>query len=1190
MKFNIKKQFITLLGLVALQQTNAQVIFKEDFGTVTGTERRSSPYVPQTGKDTGLNKFDHGTAFYKFAQYFTGTGLSTGQTQSNQVHDGHYAILKPYGNTTLPNWFPTNVYDHTIGNTGAKNGGLMVVNCGGTFNQYYRRAVSLTSGKTYKLSIWIFNIAAGNGAHKFKMEAQNILTETVLGSSGVQTATTTGSWVQYSFKFKVPDSASCNSDVAVSFRNQSTVTSGNDIYIDDISLEEIPDENLTPIDCNNDPSTMDSIIKANDDAITTTLLGGTYSILTNDSQSNAVGTVVVSGTGVNASIVPVGTWPVGYSIDATGKLVVAPGAVPLTQPLQYQITNLLGVSSIANITITYDSGTPIKGNADVYNWQTGSGTKTYPSVIINDSYNNGAAGQGFVLTGTGKNTTISQKGTWPTGITLDPNTGVITATSNASKPTTPIYYTICNMAGVCEDVAVTFLGVEGVFNPGTISLSTPIVCFDGSATVTSTSKANSGPLDLYAYSYDWQFSYNNGVTWTNVGDAAEGSDGSTGDFGEFNVDGSNSITVGSLKKPILIRRKAKRWSIPQVNAFTAPVLITPQTENIIIFPNNINAFTVEQGGSFTFPTFTSTHASTYTITDTSGNTVANTLTNLQKGEYYFTIKATTTSGVTGCVSYATIQLIVYDLADCNISVKKHYATHKQSWTSGLSGVANPEKAVNGDRSQYATITGGVVILGIGTVGIDLYFTKPDGTLYTGAELKGKKVTVKLGEQYSGLKLAGGVTIVGRKINSLSDISGTVPPLANVGKTFGVKGGVLDLLKGDNVFEFSFTPTNNSGATIDYNGIRVQLGSLLGVADLATVFHAFVEEEITVDPLNNPCTNGGIITVTPAASLVYPTTQKGHTVSNNPITLNQFAEDATWGNYTEVLNVATGLSSVTFPYYAIDNNYNSYAIFNTTAGVLNKQFLNARLRQKARPGDQVQITLGTENVNVLNLGLLNLIDYKIKYYLGDTKVGEQTLDRFKVLDLGLLNFSNEQKVVISTPITVPFDRVQLEQWNTVNVNLGNQLYIYDIRVNPQMLFEGQVDTKNKVTLCAADFLGIQKMDLCTTYEVSFAKVIEYGDQLRDEKGKLMVDEQGNPVLSIKAVADITNSQLAFSHSQNKVDYYEINKLYPEHGNDLLVKIQTKRQGCSYGDAQYLRVKLENCNDAIVNPVIKSGAKK
>lgn len=53
------------------------------------------------------------------------------------------------------------------------------------------------------------------------------------------------------------------------------------------------------------------------------------------------------------------------------------------------------------------------------------------------------------------------------------------------------------------------------------------------------------------------------------------------------------------------------------------------------------------------------------------------------------------------------------------------------------------------------------------------------------------------------------------------------------------------------------------------------------------------------------------------------------------------------------------------------------------------------------------------------------------------------------------------------------------------------------------------------------------------------------------------------------------------------YYTIDRLYTEYENDgiILVKVQTKRQGQNYGNPQYLRVKLENCNEALVNPVIR-----
>ncbi|MBO6212740.1 hypothetical protein [Algoriella sp.] len=49
-------------------KTKAQIIFKEDFGRHDG--RKTSPYIPQGGVDSSLPKFSHGSAFYKFGEYF----------------------------------------------------------------------------------------------------------------------------------------------------------------------------------------------------------------------------------------------------------------------------------------------------------------------------------------------------------------------------------------------------------------------------------------------------------------------------------------------------------------------------------------------------------------------------------------------------------------------------------------------------------------------------------------------------------------------------------------------------------------------------------------------------------------------------------------------------------------------------------------------------------------------------------------------------------------------------------------------------------------------------------------------------------------------------------------------------------------------------------------------------------------
>lgn len=722
------------------------------------------------------------------------------------------------------------------------------------------------------------------------------------------------------------------------------------------------------------------------------------------------------------------------------------------------------------------------------------------------------------------------------------------------------------------------------FSPGTISLESASVCYNGSVSVNNVTFGRGGGLTISS-SYDWEFSNDNGVTWKNFNTESTGVN-----LVDFLIDGGVKITINGLKKSIQIRRKFTEILLLGSNVgYSNIVSVQVQQENSITFPNNVNSFAIQEGTNFTLPTVTSNLPSTFEIRNSLGQVVSGTINNLPKGEYYFTYKATTTGAggfFAGCESYAILKLLVYDLENCNITTRRTYATQHRGWSSGLSAVVNSANAVNGDRSQFATLSGGIVLLGIGAVGIDLYFTKPDGTLYSGEELRNKKVTIKLGEQYSTLKLIGGMSVIGRNTTNLSTITNTSATF-NSGKSFAVKGGLLDLLKGDNVFEYSFVPAATNGSSVPYNGVRIILSSLLGVADNASVFYAYIEDEVQIDPATNSCSTNNPITVSPLTS--YPATQNGVSVVNSSITLNQFTEDITWGNVTAGLNLATALSTVNYPYYAVDNDYNSYAIFNTTAGVLNQQFLKVKLRQNARPGDQVQITLGTQNASILTLGLLNLSSYRIKYYLGDTEVGTQNLSQFKLLDLGLLRLTQGQKIVISSPIAIPFDRVQIEQFNTVNVNLGNQFYVYDVRVNPQMLFEGQTDPKQVTTVCAADYLAIQTMDFCTTYDISFAVVTETGDQLTDEAGNLIVDSEGKPILSIKTVVDIPNSQLKFSHLGANVAYYEIDKMYNEHQGNLVIKIQTKRQGCNYGDAQYLRVNLINCNDAMINPVIRTGVK-
>ena len=779
------------------------------------------------------------------------------------------------------------------------------------------------------------------------------------------------------------------------------------------------------------------------------------------------------------------------------------------------------------------------------------------------------------------------------------------------------------------------------------------VCYNGSFKMynrtPATSKITAANVD-----YKYQFSNDGGLTWQFIkGYSATNNNKTIIDVSIPKPDGDNSTDIVhdkgeydiiefiNVTSDFLIRRYSFNAGQQNLYSWTEPIEVKV-AQNTLQFANGVNSFSIVKGTPFYLPQVTTTYKSDLKyfrinpdsgvlteITDTQSPISLTLPEGVESKTYEFLVQATTTntggnnnsniSSALGCETSEIFKVIVYDPTKCNIYTKRTFATHVKSWTSGLSGVANPEQAIpeliNNEyrinRANAATLTGGVVLLGIGTVGVDLYFTDGNGNL---ANLKNKKVVIKLGEQYSGLKVAGGLSVraikTDRALNNLS----IAPNL--VGATKGVKGGVLDALKGDNVFEYSFIPSTTSGSPVEFNGVRIQLGSLIGVADLASVFYAYIEEEETITNNDDYCTliNSDII-VSPPSSLQYPDNQRdvdasyvksgSDKIENQNIKLNRSAEDAFWGNYSEVLNVASSLSSVVFPYYSIDDDYDSYTLFNATAGVLNMQFLRAKLRQAARPGDQVQITLAYPNINVLNLSLLQLGNFKIVYYNKGAKVGEEFLEKFRVLDIGLFNFKDKRRAILSRPVNFIYDEVELQQFNTVSVNLGDGIHIHDIRINPLLAFSTQQDPKDVTEICAAEPIIIEKPDFCTTYKLSLARVSKFGtENYKNEDGSDFLDYKGRKIYPIEEIVDLTPEELTSfgidSTVFNSIDldnelkaYFnlELSQLFTGELYDgkMLIKLQAVRKGCDYGEPQYLRVDFNNCNQGIINPVIMNSAK-
>jgi len=575
-----------------------------------------------------------------------------------------------------------------------------------------------------------------------------------------------------------------------------------------------------------------------------------------------------------------------------------------------------------------------------------------------------------------------------------------------------------------------------------------------------------------------------------------------------------------------------------------------QTEQY--FVTGKSNYSVAQGASLTFTQYTTNlpnvSAANIKIYDINGNVVNGPVSFPQLGTYYYTVKAINNAGT--CEVIKRLTVYVYDQATCGFRYEKYHATNTTDWGTvtllgiPLGAINDRSKAGDGDLSSFATISNIVSLVGIGTTYQDLKFAAP----VTG----GTPVTIKIGQNFSLTQVIGGITVIGL------DASGN--PIGNL-QSVG-DAALLDLLVGDNVFEYTFTPTATNGSQPAYQGVRVLLGSVLGVANNMNVYGAYINRNVPVQD-NGSCTIDPNVVV------------KGAVIPGNTeatLTLNNTAQDVLWGVEDPGLGVATSLSSVLYPYQAVDNNLDTYAVFNTAVSVLNKQTLTAKFKQVARPGDEVRIIIGSQNIGVLNLNLL--ADFKIQRYMGNAPVGDLlTNQNFSLVDLnvlGLLGSNPSRKAIIISAIDVPFDRVEISHTKLAAVELlGEYTYIYDVAVVPNLEFDNIINTDGSAAkICVSQPLSIEKLDSCTGYIVSFAhKVTTAG---------------------VDSYVDIPGSALTIISDQNGIIKYALTETYSSYGDALYLKIQSTRSECTFGDAQYLKVKIAACN-MIANPMIRTRLK-
>ncbi|OXA66995.1 hypothetical protein B0A61_09635 [Flavobacterium aquatile LMG 4008 = ATCC 11947] len=440
--------------------------------------------------------------------------------------------------------------------------------------------------------------------------------------------------------------------------------------------------------------------------------------------------------------------------------------------------------------------------------------------------------------------------------------------------------------------------------------------------------------------------------------------------------------------------------VVQVNAVVNPIpTLTIPNSNLV----------VDLGNS---ATLIATSNSPITWYDSNGNALPSNIAGpfSATGTYAFT--AVANNGF--CTAIGTIFVTIVDTANCPTITQRVYAD-TQSWSSILTGgVFDQNNAIDDNPQTFSTIVTGLGLLGIGTTWQTLQWNT---TVAAGTPLN-----VKLGSQYSGLIVAGAYSIVGTKRNS----SG-VP--IDIGAIQPVSGTLLNLLPGENSFEFTFVPSDNTGPK-DYDGVRIIVGSIASVAQNIKVYEVYYDTTIT----QANCALGDV-------------------------------EDVFSGAVDLGIGVATVTVGVDNPYDAVDASLTSYATMYSGAGILAAADLTVSFTTPTLIGESIQIIMSRPST-ILDLNLLT--GFSIQMYLGNTPVGSILNNSSSLLSLTLLNGGSEALVTIA-PQTMVYDRIKIRFGGVAGVL--DFLRVHDINriANTDVI---DADATNTIEVCAGETIQLE----------------------------------------------------------------------------------------------------------------------
>lgn len=378
-----------------------------------------------------------------------------------------------------------------------------------------------------------------------------------------------------------------------------------------------------------------------------------------------------------------------------------------------------------------------------------------------------------------------------------------------------------------------------------------------------------------------------------------------------------------------------------------------------------------------------------------------------------------------CSNSSTVSFSVYSTSACPPLTKRVYG-NSSTWSSVITGsVSDNSFAADGDPKTNSTLTSAVGLLGIGTVTQNVFWNNTVAA--------GTPATIKLGLGSGLLSLASNVSVVGIKKNGVLD------PI-EIGTPQIVNASLLKLLPGDNTFEFTLIPSDNTGPK-GYDGVRVILGSLLSLSQTARVFDAYYS---TSTPAVD-CTKGDV-------------------------------EDIVYGVKDLGIGALTVTVGVNNPWQSVDGDINTYATMLSGAGVLAQAREQIIFSSPSLPSDSLKIITSTGS-SLLGVNLLT--GFSIQRYLGSAPVGPALDNTSTLLSIKLLA-GNTRAAIVLAPTPEPYDRIEILYGGVANVLTS--INIHEVQRITSTKLSAAPDNDNKITVCKGESIALPTpLDNCTTFK-------------------------------------------------------------------------------------------------------------